>query len=264
MIFVSHASADDSFVATLRRELAAHHLPVWVDSRQLRGGDKLKPEIKKAIETASQVIVVLSPHTVNSPWVRREIKLALAVEKRRQAEGYRVIPLLLPGLTVGALGTWFEMEPVAVPIEVRPAGLSAALPALLAALGERLPTDPQPFEEPDARPVEELILTLTDPTIEVSEGKSRARALATLVYEPAQAGARRIESRRYSFTAPLGPIETDDLRWYLESYSLWPVGVFQDRGGHREEAAGMGTGFVQGGVGRRIRPGSPGRLAACR
>ncbi|HEY2737050.1 MAG TPA: CHAT domain-containing protein, partial [Thermoanaerobaculia bacterium] len=229
VIFISHASADDSFVAALRRELEARQIPLWVDSRVLRAGDKLAPEIEKAIETASQVIVVLSPQTVNSAWVRREIKQALAVEKRRTAEGYRVIPLLLPGLTVGALGTWFEEEPVAVPIEVGPIGLSAALPALLAALGERLPTDPQPFEEPDARPVEELVLKLTDPAFETAEGKRRARATATLEYKPAQASARDIESRRYSFTAPFGPIETDDLRWYLESYSLWPVGVFQDR-----------------------------------
>ena len=229
MIFLSHASADDSFVAELRRELEARHLPVWVDSHKLRGGDKLKPEIKKAIEAASQVIVVLSPHTDNSAWVRREIKLALRVEKRRKEKGYRVIPLLLPGLTVGALGTWFEEEPVAVPIAIGPAGLSAALPALLAALGVHLPNDPQPFEEPHAPPVEELILLLADPTIETVDGKRRARGTATLVYEPAEAGARHIESRRYSFTAPLGPIETEDLRWYLESYSLWPVGVFHDR-----------------------------------
>ncbi len=230
VIFLSHASADDSFVAELRRELEARQILVWVDSRKLRSGDKLKTEIKKAIETASRVIVVLSPQTVNSSWVRREIKQALAIEKRRMAEGYRVIPLLLPGLTVGALGNWFEKEPVAVPIKVGPTGLSAALPALLAALGKGLPTDPQPFEEPEAKPVEELVLTLTDPTIETTDGKRRARALAMLVYEPAQAGARPVESlRRYSFTAPLGPIETEDLRWYLESYFLWPVGVFQDR-----------------------------------
>jgi len=229
VIFISHASADDSFVAELRRELEAHQLTVWVDSRKLRGGDKLAPEIEKAIETASQVIVVLSPQTVNSPWVRREIKQALAVEKRRMAEGYRVIPLLLPGLTPGALGTWFDEEPVAVPIEVGPTGLSAALPVLLAAVGKRLPNDAQPFEEPDARPIEELVLKLTDPAFETAEGKRRARALATLEYKPAQASARDIESRRYSFTAPFGPIETDDLRWYLEKYFVWPVGVFQDR-----------------------------------
>lgn len=82
---------------------------------------------------------------------------------------------------------------------------------------------------PDAKPVEDLVLKLTDPTIETAEGKRRARATATLVYEPAQPGARPIESRRFPFTAPFGPIEKDDLRWYLESYYIWPVGVFQDR-----------------------------------
>ncbi len=235
VIFVSHASADDSFVAELRRELEARHLPVWVDSRTLRGGDKLGPKIERAIETASRVLVVLSPHTVNSAWVRREIRKALEVEGRRKAEGYRVIPLLLPGIAHGALGTWFDEEPVAVPITIGPAGLSAALPALLAALGERLPTDPQPYEEPAAQPVEELILTLTDPVIDTTEGKRRARATATLAYEPAQAGARRIESRRFIFLAPLGPIETADLRWYLESYYDWPVGVFKDRAAGIEE-----------------------------
>jgi tetratricopeptide (TPR) repeat protein len=227
-IFLSHATADDAFVAELRQALEALHLQVWVDSRNLRGGSKLAPEIEAAIEEASHVLVVLSPSTVNSPWVRREIQKALQVEKSRQ-DGYRVIPLLLPGIKPGALGTWFDEEPVAVPIEIGPGGLSAALPALLSALGERLPTDHQPFEEPDAKPVEELVLTLTDPTIETAEGKRRARATATLEYFPANPKARKIESRRYSFIAPLGPIEKEDLRWYLEQYYLWPVGVFQNR-----------------------------------
>ena len=40
---------------------------------------------------------------------------------------------------------------------------------------------------------------------------------------------RRVESRRFTFTAPLGLIEDDDLRWYLESYYLWPTGLFKAR-----------------------------------
>src|SRR6185312_14062835 len=100
--------------------------------------------------------------------------------------------------------------------------LSAALPALLAALGERLPTDPQPFADADAKPVAELVLKLTDPRIETAEGKRRAQATATLIYEPARAGAPNVESRRFGFSAPLGPIEASDLKWYLESYYLWP------------------------------------------
>ena len=31
------------------------------------------------------------------------------------------------------------------------------------------------------------------------------------------------------FHRAVGPIEAADLRWYLESYHLWPVGVFRDR-----------------------------------
>ena len=38
-----------------------------VDSRNLRGGSKLTPEIEQAIEQARQVIVVLSPNTINWP-----------------------------------------------------------------------------------------------------------------------------------------------------------------------------------------------------
>lgn len=74
--------------------------------------------------------MVLSPSTVNSPWVRYEVNQALEVEKSR--DGYRVIPLLLPGISVQALGMWFPQEPVAVPVEVGAGGLSVALPALLA------------------------------------------------------------------------------------------------------------------------------------
>jgi TIR domain len=139
-VFISHASADDGFVKELRQQLEAHNIPVWVDSRNLRGGSKLAPEISQAIEQARHVLVVLSPQTVNSSWVRKEIKKALQIEKQRN-DVYRVIPLLLPGLTVGALGNWFDEEPVAVPLQLNPGGLSEALPMILAALGERLPTD---------------------------------------------------------------------------------------------------------------------------
>ena len=102
-VFISHATSDDAFVRELRLALEGLHIPVWVDSRNLRGGSALAPEIAQAIELARQVLVVLSPRTINSPWVRREIRQALQVQKNRQADGYRVIPLLLPGVEPTAL-----------------------------------------------------------------------------------------------------------------------------------------------------------------
>jgi tetratricopeptide (TPR) repeat protein len=231
-IFISHATKDDAFVAHLRQLLESFALTVWVDSRNLRGGNKLAPAINQAIEQARQTIVVISPNTVNSPWVRKEINYALEIEAQKQDAGYRVIPLLLPGIEPAALDLWFDEEPVGLKVQLTAAnlmeGLMEALPAILAALGERAPDDPQAAEETAAIPVAELALKLSDAKVETADGKTRAQAMATLIYEPAD-GAPAIESKRFFFTAPLGPIETDDLRWYLEAYFRWPLGVFKER-----------------------------------
>src|SRR5262249_33177258 len=183
----------------------------WVDSRNLRGGNTLAPEIAQAIEQARQVLVVLSPRTINSPWVRREIRQALQVQKNRQGDGYRVIPLLLPGVETSALGLWFEEEPVAVPVQLTTTGLSEVLPAILAALGERLPDDLQPTQEVEAQPVEDLLLELRDPHLQSEAGKRRVAATATLVYDPADPAARGVWSRRFTFPPPLCPIWADEL-----------------------------------------------------
>jgi tetratricopeptide (TPR) repeat protein len=228
-IFISHASSDDDFVEQLRITLEESGLPVWADSRNLRGGDKLAPEIEKAIAQARQVIVVLSPNTINSPWVRREIRQALQVEEERKNDGYRVIPLLLPGVEPSALQLWFGEVPLGVKVELKTGGVNEAMPQILAALGERLPTDQQPAPKAIAQSLEELVLELTDPHIETIDGKRRAQATATVIYEPADPGSRRVESKRFTFTAPLGPIETNELSWYLEKYYLWPVGLFKER-----------------------------------
>jgi tetratricopeptide (TPR) repeat protein len=225
-VFIAHAPEDGAFAADLRHRLEDLRVPAWTTARELRPGSRLAPELETAIGGAAHVLVVLSPSTVNSRQVRWEIGKALETERNR-SDGFRVVPLLLPGIAPDALDLWFPERPLAV--EVGPGGLSAALPALLAALGRQAPDTPQPFEIPEAKPVEELILRLTDPRIVHADGKRRACATATLTYEPARSGARNIESLRYPFTAPLGPIEAADLRWYLEDYHLWPVGVFTRR-----------------------------------
>src|SRR5205823_6290104 len=188
------------------------------------------------IEQARQVIVVLSPNTVNSPWVRKEISKALEVEREKKDSGYRVIPLLLPGIKPSALPNWFDEEPVGIPVELRTGAVSEALPQILAALGEQLPDDRQPAPEPPARSVAELKLKLRGGSLEeISQGKWRGRATAQLFYDPAAAGRTSAESTEFKFTAPLGPIETDELRWYLEEYYRWPTTFFTERAKRIEE-----------------------------
>jgi tetratricopeptide (TPR) repeat protein len=58
----------------------------------------------------------------------------------------------------------------------------------------------------------------------------RASARARLVYEPATPGQREVASEQsWRFVAPLGPIEAEELRWYLEKYAIWPSEYFRDR-----------------------------------
>ena len=83
---------------SLRVLLERLDLPVFVDSRNLRGGDLLNPEIAQAIERARKFIAVFGPQTVNSSWVRREIRLAEEVAAKRKNDGYAIIPILLPGV----------------------------------------------------------------------------------------------------------------------------------------------------------------------
>ena len=245
-VFISHSSKDDDFVKELREALESQGIKVWVDSRNLRGGSKLAPEIDEAIEQARQLIVVLSPNTINSPWVRKEIDKAVEVEKQRRDEGYRVIPLLLPGIEPSALQLWFAEEPVGVRVEIKTGGLSEAMPAILAALGERLPTDREPPKTVAPQRVEELILELSDPKVVAFDGKRRATATAKLVYEPADKSIREVESK----TIHLHRAARSDRsrRHALVSGRVLPLAdrrIQRASRAHRNATAKMGTGFIQ-------------------
>ncbi len=223
-IFISHATADDAFVKQLREKLDLHHLNVWVDSRNLRGGNKLWTEVAEAIRTARQVLMVISTHTVNSSWVRKEVRLA-------EQAGVTVIPLLLPGILPAALGMWFDEEPAGEKIELEIGKLQEAMPRILAALGERLPDDLPQEQQVENKPLAELLLELSEPSLtRNADGSEQLSARATLIYTPAdRSKEREVTSRPFRFTAPIGQIEQDELRWYLEDYFRWPVGLFRER-----------------------------------
>ncbi len=101
-VFISHSSQDDAFVRALRAALADHGQTGWIDSRELRGGDPLWPEIQKAIEGAAAYAVVVSPEALQSAWVGKELRHALMVQKRRSSPNLlrrlyqSFFPVLLP------------------------------------------------------------------------------------------------------------------------------------------------------------------------
>jgi len=236
-LFISHSSQDDAFVRELRQALEPYGQDGWIDSRELRGGDLLWPEIQKAIEDASAYTVVVSPASLQSKWVGKELRHALDVQKQRGRDKFPVIPLSLNDTKLGVLEEFFGEEPLYIPVSSEPGGIVAALNAILVAMGKRLPADVPIAAQPKAEPLEELVLELTDLKFHEEEGKRRAPARARLVHEPATPGQREVASaQNWRFVAPLGPIEAEELRWYLEKYAIWPSEYFRDRARKVEES----------------------------
>lgn len=231
-IFISHSSKNDDTVAKVRKILELYGHTPWVDSRQLTGGDNLNATIEASIRDARYFLVVLSIDALSSDWVQREVRLALEIAKEKA--DYKVIPVVLPGVQPGILKLLFPDELAYIFIQDTPTGFDDALPQIFAALGEQLPTDWKKGTTIAVALVEELILELIDPRIIEKDGVRRAEATAELSYIPADNG-RAIKSKRYRFTAPLGPVELDDIRWYIERYFQWPSGVFKDRAIKTEE-----------------------------
>src|SRR5262249_31388750 len=108
-------------------------------------------------------------------------------------------------------------EPIehAVPTIVQALGLAAP--------GAALRPDPLP-----APPMAELVIKLKKPRIHEEAGTRRAAGEAEVRYEPAD-GGRGVDGEDVEFVSPLGPIEAEELRWYLEAYGLWPFGTFRER-----------------------------------
>src|SRR4051794_32853675 len=111
-LFISHSSQDDAFVRDLQQALADLKQDVWIDSRELRGGDPLWTAIQQGIDDASAYAVVISTDALQSKWVGKELRHAVAVQKDR---GMPVIPLSLNGTKLGVLEEFFGEEPIYIP-----------------------------------------------------------------------------------------------------------------------------------------------------
>jgi hypothetical protein len=229
-LFISHSSHDDAFVRELRWTLADLKQDAWIDSRELRGGDPLWPAIQNAIEASSAVAVVVSLHALQSTWVGKELRHALAVQQQRGRGNFPVFCLSLDGTNLGVLEELFGHEPIYIPVSSAAGGVEAAMNPILVAMGKRLPADDPVPPEPSLEPLEELVLELTDLKFHEEGNVRRASARACLVYQPATPGQREVKStQNWRLIAPIGPIEAGELRWYLEHYAIWPSHYFRDR-----------------------------------
>lgn len=79
-VFLSHTSTDKPFVDRLASDLERVNVGVWYDKWEIRVGDSLFDKISEGIEENDFLAIILSPRSVQSEWVRREVNAALMRE----------------------------------------------------------------------------------------------------------------------------------------------------------------------------------------
>ena len=97
-IFLSHSHPDKDFVRQLATALEESGVRVWVDEAEIEVGDSLFEKIEVAIDEMDYLGVVLSPASVQSEWVKREVRQALGEEIHNKR--VKVLPILLANCIV--------------------------------------------------------------------------------------------------------------------------------------------------------------------
>lgn len=89
-VFLSHSSLDRPFVNSLVEMLRRHGVPVWYSRTDIVGSQQWIDEIGNALKRCDWFAVVLSPNSVGSMWVKRELSYALTDNRYENT----IVPLL--------------------------------------------------------------------------------------------------------------------------------------------------------------------------
>ena len=90
-VFLSHTKSDKPFVRELAKDLDNHGIKCWLDEAEIKIGQPLIETIRQSIDEVDYVVVVLSPDSVASSWVQREVEEAISQEKQGRV---KVLPLM--------------------------------------------------------------------------------------------------------------------------------------------------------------------------
>jgi formylglycine-generating enzyme required for sulfatase activity len=157
-LFISYARKDVEFAQKLNADLQRHGVATWIDELGIRGGEDWPNRIATAIEGCKAMLIILSPDSVASRWVQRELAFA-------DAKGKRVLPLLYKPC---GLPAWFELRFGNVQrADFSRGSYETNLTELLASIEQVLgltvaPPAPAPRPKPPAQPTPD-VLAITSP-----------------------------------------------------------------------------------------------------
>lgn len=86
---MSHATADKWIARTLCEKLEAAGATTFRDDRDLDGGDDIPEEIRRQIKQSKELVVLLTPKSIDRPWVILEVGAAWGWRK-----AFRIVVVL--------------------------------------------------------------------------------------------------------------------------------------------------------------------------
>ena len=90
-MFLSHSSLDGEFASKIADLLRRHGISVWHGPTSIRGGDQWHDEIGAALERCDWFVILLSPNSMKSAWMKLELVYALKEERYKK----RIVPVLI-------------------------------------------------------------------------------------------------------------------------------------------------------------------------
>lgn len=102
-VFVSHATADKWIARTICEKIEQQGARTFRDDRDIDGGDDIPDTIRLQIKQSREMIVLLTPNSVDRPWVTLEVGAAWGWSRK-----IRIVPVLchvdvdpIPGMIKG-------------------------------------------------------------------------------------------------------------------------------------------------------------------
>src|SRR5436305_2808607 len=81
-VFVSHATADKWIAKLICEKIEATGATSFRDDRDIEGGDDIPEEIRRQIKQSKEIVVLLTPASVERQWVTLEVGAAWGWSKR--------------------------------------------------------------------------------------------------------------------------------------------------------------------------------------
>ena len=100
LVFVSHATYDKFLAKVLCEKLESSVVgaATFRDDRDIDGGDSIPETIKAKIRECDELLILLTPESIQHDWIKLEIGMAEILDKRIIPLLYHVDPEVIPGI----------------------------------------------------------------------------------------------------------------------------------------------------------------------